>query len=249
MDTDTTLTTNPADQRRCGCCGQARTRLAELGTTPGVFICRRCALWAFRRADLHRADPHPEATAGYGLSDMSGVATSDRRAIHDEMDRAAAVFRQLAATATKTDLGSPSAGTRWTNQQLLFHMLFGYLIVLRLQPLVRVFGRLPDGASRVFATVLNSATTPFHVVNYLGSYGGGTVTTPVRMVAWLDRIVEALHRRLDAEDDSSLRRTMHFPVGWDPSFKETMTLADVYHFGTQHFDYHRAQLTLVIPEA
>ena len=35
---------------------------------------------------------------------------------------------------------------------------------------------------------------------------------------------------------------MHFPVGWDPFFKDVMTLADVYHFGTQHFDYHRAQL-------
>jgi hypothetical protein len=37
---------------------------------------------------------------------------------------------------------------------------------------------------------------------------------------------------------------MHFPVAWDPFFKDTMTLADVYHFGTQHFDYHRSQLSL-----
>lgn len=34
----------------CGCCGRERRRLAELGSTPGVFICRLCALWAWRRA-------------------------------------------------------------------------------------------------------------------------------------------------------------------------------------------------------
>jgi len=34
----------------CGCCGRAGRRMAELGSTPGVFICRLCALWAWRRA-------------------------------------------------------------------------------------------------------------------------------------------------------------------------------------------------------
>jgi hypothetical protein len=36
---------------------------------------------------------------------------------------------------------------------------------------------------------------------------------------------------------------MHFPVGWDPYFKDTMTVADVYHYPTQHYDHHRRQLT------
>lgn len=36
--------------RTCGCCGRERRRLAELGSTPGVYICRLCALWAWRRA-------------------------------------------------------------------------------------------------------------------------------------------------------------------------------------------------------
>ena len=37
---------------RCGCCGRARPvgRLVELGSTPGVFICDQCALWAARRS-------------------------------------------------------------------------------------------------------------------------------------------------------------------------------------------------------
>lgn len=45
---DTAGTTS--ERRRCGCCGRPRTRLTELGDTPGVFICAGCALWAARRA-------------------------------------------------------------------------------------------------------------------------------------------------------------------------------------------------------
>jgi hypothetical protein len=37
--------------RPCGCCGRNLpiTALTELGSTPGVYICRRCALWAAAR--------------------------------------------------------------------------------------------------------------------------------------------------------------------------------------------------------
>jgi catechol 2,3-dioxygenase-like lactoylglutathione lyase family enzyme len=40
--------------RRCGCCGRQRPadEVAELGVTPGVYICAGCALWAARRAGL-----------------------------------------------------------------------------------------------------------------------------------------------------------------------------------------------------
>jgi hypothetical protein len=153
-------------------------------------------------------------------------------------------FAQLARNASRSDLNASSDGTRWTNQQLLFHMMFGYLVVRRLLPIVRFFDRLPDRASRRFAAVLNAATRPFHLVNYLGSWAGGTVLSLARTEKVLRRTIEALHRELGKEDESSLRRAMHFPVGWDPYFKDTMTLGDVYHYGTQHFDHHRGQLTL-----
>ena len=62
--------------------------------------------------------------------------------------------------------------------------------------------------------------------------------------ALFDRVIASLHRRLDAETEDDLARSMRFPTRWDPFFRETMTLADVYHFPTQHFDFHRDQLTL-----
>jgi hypothetical protein len=75
----------------------------------------------------------------------------DRQVVRDEMEQARLTFHRLLDSATVAELSRPSNGTKWTNGQLLFHMLFGYLIVVRLLVLVRIFGRLPDGFSRVFA--------------------------------------------------------------------------------------------------
>jgi hypothetical protein len=172
------------------------------------------------------------------------VAPLDRQVIHDEMEQAKTQFHRLLANASAADLKRGSDGTRWTNEQLLFHMLFGYLVVRTLLGLVRLFGRFPDGFSRVFASILNSGTRPFHVINYLGSCGGALVFRGERRASMFDRTIDSLHRHLDAEKEATLRRGMHFPVGWDPYFNAVMSLADVYHYGTQHFEHHRRQLTI-----
>ena len=171
----------------------------------------------------------------------------DTHAISDEMDRARSEFHQLLGTATPADLRRTSDGTKWTNEQLLFHMLFGYLLVRVLLVLVRGLSRLPDGVSRTFAAVLDAGTRPFHVVNYVGSLGGARVLGHARMHALLDRVVDSLQSSLARESPAALQRGMHFPVGWDPYFTDVMTLRDVYHYPTQHFDHHRRQLTLGPP--
>ena len=171
-------------------------------------------------------------------------SVADREAVHAELERSRAVFASWVSGAGPADLRRGTVGTRWTNQQLLFHMLFGYLVVRALLRLVRTFGRLPDVYSRVFAAVLNAGTGPFHVVNYLGSCGGAVVFRGPRLVAKFDRTIASLHRHLDQETDAALGRTRHFPVDWDPYFADRMALADVYHYGTQHFDHHARQLTL-----
>jgi hypothetical protein len=173
----------------------------------------------------------------------------DRQGIHEELERVRADLHHLVGRATAADLRRRTNGTRWTNGQMLWHMAFGYLIVRRLLPLVRVFGRLPDPFSRTFAGVLNTGTRPFHHVNHLGGVGGALVFHGSRLTTHFDHTIDLLHRRLDAESDAALRRRMHFPVGWDPFFRATMTLEEVYRYGTQHYDFHRAQLTLPRPWA
>ncbi|MFF4038831.1 DinB family protein [Streptomyces sp. NPDC001816] len=168
----------------------------------------------------------------------------DRQAVHEELDRARATFHGLLDEATKEDLRRPTDGTRWTNEQLLFHMLFGYLLIWPLLVLLRIFGRLPRGASRAFARLLNAGTKPFDVVNYLGPIGGARVLGRCRMGTVLDRVIASLHGRLDAERESDLALAMHYPTRWDPFFRDVMTIADLYRYPTQHFDFHRRQLTL-----
>lgn len=168
----------------------------------------------------------------------------DRQGIHDELERARTTLHDLTAQASPADLRRGTNGTKWTNQQMLFHMLFGYMIVLRLLWLVRFFGRLPDRYSHRFAQGLNAARRPFHVINYLGSCGGALVFHGPRLDRQADRVIAALHRHLDRETEQSLARRMRFPVDWDPFFRDTMTLLDVYHYGTEHFDFHAHQLTL-----
>ena len=170
----------------------------------------------------------------------------DTEQVIAELDRVRNDFRELLDTATVAELRTPTDGTKWNNEQLLFHMLFGYLLVLNLRLLVRTFSRLPDGASRRFAAILNSGTRPFHVINYAGSLFGARALGYERMERLMDRSTGRLQSSLETETERALAGGMHFPVGWDPYFKDFMTLLEIYHYPTQHYNHHRQQLTLAL---
>ena len=168
----------------------------------------------------------------------------DKDQICAELDRVRRDFRELLDTATVAELRRPTDGTKWNNEQLLFHMLFGYLLVRNLRLLVWGFSRLPECVSSRFGALLNAGTRPFHVINYVGSRAGARTLGYERMERLMDRVLSGLQRSLRAQPERALDRGMHFPVGWDPYFKDYMTLRDIYHYPTQHYDHHRQQLTL-----
>jgi hypothetical protein len=153
-------------------------------------------------------------------------------------------LHELLAVADPDDLRRRSDGTRWTNEQLLFHLVFGYLVVRRLLRLVRAVSRLPRWVGRAFAGLLDSARRPFHVVNYWGSCAAALVFDHTRMGRLCDRTIASLQRSLRREAETSLQRGMSFPTSWDPYFTPSMTLADVYRYPTRHFEHHRRQLTI-----
>jgi hypothetical protein len=170
----------------------------------------------------------------------------DKERILAELGRVRDDFRELLDTATVAELREPTEGTKWNNEQLLFHMLFGYLLVRNLRLLLWCFSRLPDEASRRFAALLNSSTRPFHVINFLGSLFGARVLGYPRMERLMDRTTGRLQDSLRTQSEQCLARGMHFPVGWDPYFKDSMTLLEIYHYPTQHYHHHRQQLTLAM---
>ncbi|MDX8142097.1 DinB family protein [Lentzea sp. BCCO 10_0061] len=168
----------------------------------------------------------------------------DRLAVHDDFDRVAAAFRVLLDGATDDELRRRSSGTRWSNRQLLFHMLLVFLIMRALLALARIVAWLPDWFGRGWAKLLNAATKPFDAVNFVGSWVGGGVMPRKAMVVLCDHTVAAMHRRLDHESESGLAKGMPYPTRWDPFFREFMTVADLYRLPVQHFDFHRDQLSL-----
>jgi hypothetical protein len=169
---------------------------------------------------------------------------ADRAALAADLQRARTDFRRLLDGATEHDWDSATKSTRWTNEQLLFHMVFGYMIVRRLIVLVRIFGRLPDRVSRSFAWLLDAVGRPFHTINFYGTCAAALVYNRRRMGRKMNREIDKLQRSLAREDGSSFRRGMHYPPSWDPYFRRYMTLADIYRYAGQHYDHHRQQLTL-----
>ena len=138
-------------------------------------------------ADLSR-DAGPfgvRATVELSL-DAKTMATRDTDA---DLERVAADFHVLVVSATRAELLAPTDGTKWTNRALLFHMLFGFLLVHALLVLVKGFGRLPDAVSRTFAAVLNAGTRPFHVLNYLCALPGGRVLRTDTMVSLMESTI------------------------------------------------------------
>jgi len=167
----------------------------------------------------------------------------DKSYIDTQLERVVSDFYALVDSATPAELRIPTNGTRWSNRQLLFHMLFGFILARVLVRMVKGFGRLPPASSLALAAPLNAASRPFHVVNYLSALPGGTVLGRRAMGNLMERTIDRLRSGLAQETEETLQLAMHFPVGWDPYFKDLMTVADVYHYPTQHYDHHRRQLT------
>ena len=168
----------------------------------------------------------------------------DREAIVASLNTCRDDLHALLATATHAQLREPSSGTKWTNEQLLFHMVFGFLVVRRLLPLVRFLSVQPSWVGRGFARLLDAGRVPFHWVNYAGSCAGARVFNHARMGGLCDRTIQHLIASLGREPEQRLGRATRFPTSWDPYFEPQMTLAAVYAYPALHYAHHRRQLTL-----
>lgn len=175
---------------------------------------------------------------------LEALSVFDRQSIRDELQGRREIFHATLDSSSAEELKRPSFGTRWTNEELLFHVLFGYLIVVVLAPMVELFGLLPRPVTRRFASLLNALTRPFDLANYWGSRLGTKVYNHKRMGPKFDRTIASISKRLDRVSETDLHRGMHYPTQWDPFFQDYMTLADIFHYPTQHFDFHLHQLSL-----
>lgn len=176
--------------------------------------------------------------------DMEGNMEPTTEDILAEYSRARADLHRWLAGTNAAELRRKSNGTKWTNEELLFHMVFGYMVVRTLLPLVHLISRLPAPVGKAFASILNAGTRPFDVINYWGSKSAALYFNQRRMARKLDKTINAITRNLKRESRDSLSRSMPFPGRWDPFFAPAMTLLDVYANPTKHFDFRARQLSL-----
>ncbi len=174
---------------------------------------------------------------------MSSTHANDvREVILAELVDSHAAFHALLGPMSDADLRKPSHNPGWTNGEILFHMTFGFMLILTLGPMVRLWGRLPKQSSYGFAQLLNRSTVFFHWFNGLAPRFGGKVFTRQRIGSLYDWVYRSLVRLVYSIQDEEWARGMYYPDRWDPLFSEYMTLEQVLHYPTIHFRFHLDQI-------
>jgi len=153
-------------------------------------------------------------------------------------------FDRILSIVTPEQLDAPTAGTRWTNRELLFHLWFGQRITRAFLALIGGFSRLPPSASRVWAQILTAATRPYEWINYAASAAGGRTVPLETTRRWMHNDTRAILRWADRATDADLGRGMSVPLRWDPYFLPWMNRADLLEWAPKHYRHHRSQLTI-----
>jgi hypothetical protein len=153
-------------------------------------------------------------------------------------------FRRIIGTVRAAELGAPTRGTRWTNRQLLFHMVLGQNIALSSIPLFGAFSHLPPNASRAWSALLEACARPYNWVNWAGAVAGARVMDAGSMERMMNRTTRMILRWYDRASPEDLGRGMSVPPSWDPYFAEWMDRRDILEWAPRHYRHHRAQLTL-----
>ena len=159
-----------------------------------------------------------------------------------DLDQARATFHAALGAIGDDAWRAPSRNPGWTNAQLCFHVLLGFILV---PPLLRILGlmsHLPAWCDRAFARLLNATTPAFNRVNALGPRIGGRLLSRRGMVRQFDRTHARIVRRLERMTARDLERGMRHPTRWDPRFREAMTAADLFRYPVSHMEHHLAQL-------
>lgn len=153
-------------------------------------------------------------------------------------------YEAIVRAASPVELDAPSAGTKWTNRELLFHMWFGQHVARILVPLMGGFSHVSPAASRHLAGALTAATGPYEWVNYAGSVWGVRLAGLDRARRWMAKDTEWLVLWLDRATEGELRKGMSVPPSWDPYFVSWMSREDLLRWAPQHYGHHRRQLSL-----
>ncbi len=169
-------------------------------------------------------------------------ARSAARLIRADLDATRASVRSLLDSFSKEDWSRQSLNPGWTNGEVMAHMVFGFVVVVILLPLTRLWGRLPKDSSRSFARMLNRFAGPFNRVNAFGARMQGRMFAPDRVRAVYDRAEGWLLKKAASIGDAEWERGMYYPTRWDSNFSEFMTVEKLFRYPVSHFNFHLGQI-------
>jgi len=172
--------------------------------------------------------------------------TSDTEALRahlrSELEAARLEFRDMVASTAGQSWATPSHNPGWTNGQLLFHVLLGFILVLPLAGILVFFGHLPAACSRSFAAILNFSTPLFNRLNAVGPRSGARLLGQEGLITKFDQVHRAILERLEHVRPADWALAMHYPTRWDTRFKTPMRLEDLFRYPVDHLRHHRRQL-------
>jgi len=148
----------------------------------------------------------------------------------------------MVASISDQEWTAPSHNPGWTNGQLLFHVLLGFILVLPLASILVFFGHLPAACSRLFAGVLNFSAPLFNRINAVGPRAGARLLGRPGVTRKFDQMHGAILARLDRVRAQDWALAMHYPTRWDPRFQTPMRLENLFRYPVDHLRYHRSQL-------
>ena len=173
---------------------------------------------------------------------MNSTPQETKNLLRAEYETTRAVFHALLDSLLEDDLRRQSRNPGWTNGEILAHMTFGFIVLMALLPMARLWGHLPGWTSKRFAGLLNALTVPFNLVNALGARLQARVFTYQRIGAAYDRVHFSLMKQIHSIQEEEWERGMHYPTRWDPNFSDFMTIEKLFHYPVVHFNFHREQI-------
>ena len=165
-----------------------------------------------------------------------------KASIQTELEATHTTFHTLLDSLSENDLRKKSINPGWTNGEILAHMVFGFIILNALLPMVRLWGHLPRWMSKIFAGVLNAFTAPFNWINALGARLQARIFTYRRIGKIYDQVYFSLVKQINSIKDNEWERGMHYPTQWDSNFSDFMTIEKLFRYPVTHFNFHLEQI-------
>lgn len=165
-----------------------------------------------------------------------------KQKIRNEFEVTREEYHSLLKSFSENDLKRRSNNQGWTNKEVLFHILLGFIVVTLLFPMVKLFAKLPNTYSKIFASMLNASTPIFNFLNAFGARIGGKIFSVSALDKKFSQTIDNLLRKLETVKEEEWEKGMYFPHKWDGLFDEYMTNEKLFHYPVSHFKFHLKQI-------